>query len=256
MQASTIARAVAGAGVAILLALGPGLASADQPNNTPASAVVLSGTVAGDVEAAPPNLGAGRQAFLRFEYPGDGSTVTVDVDITPGDLVSASHAGFKVYGPTNGKLYGEGGQTGKHPSHEVQFSSTEAGTYLLQVFNYNVTPIHYEASATGLPAQVVPTPVAQLAPTATPATATVGLNDSPDRVADLSGPVSAVLLGGSSHYYRLAYPGDGSSVRIDLNVSPASAGSRSASCSTARPPAASTPAAPTSRASRRPTRQP
>jgi hypothetical protein len=231
MDAATLARAALGVGLALNLALGPGPAAAANANDTPATAVVLSGTVSGDVAAAPPQLGSGRQAFLRFEYPGDGSRVALAVDITPGDPVSASHAGFNVYGPTAGRLYAEGGQTGQHPSHAVDLSSSEAGTYLIEVFNYNVTPIHYQASATGLPPQPVVAPDVGAAPAAQPTAAasepvTVGVNVSPDRAADLDGPVSAVLAGGASggsHFYRLAYPGDGSRVRIDLTVSPSDA---------------------------------
>jgi hypothetical protein len=230
MQTGTIARAAFGAIIAAHLALAPTLASAAQGNNTPATAVVLSGTVSGDIAAAPPNLGSGREAFLTFQYPGDGSSVRVDVEITPGDLASASHAGFKIYGPTGGKQYAEGGQTGRHPSHEAEFSSTEAGTYLVEVFNYNVTPIHYQATATGLPPQpeatVQPVVATLVEPTATPMAVTVGLNVTADRPAELTGPVSAVLpgsAGGSSHFYRFDYPGDGSADRIDLDVTPSDA---------------------------------
>src|SRR5438046_691829 len=99
MHARTIVGAVLGAAIAALLTLGA--ASADIPNDTPQTAVVLAGTVSGDVDPVPPTLGLGKQAFLRFEYPGDGSVVTIDVDISPGDPGAAGNEGFRVYGPTN-----------------------------------------------------------------------------------------------------------------------------------------------------------
>jgi len=240
MGFSKIVRALAPLAAA-LLALGPAVAGAEQPNSTPQTAFVLSGTVSGDIDAAPPNLGAGRQVFYSFEYPG-GSPVTIDVEITPGDPASAPHAGFHVYGPTGGKLYAQGAQTGTHPSHEAQFSALEAGTYLLEIYNYNVTPIHYVATATGLPPQPTGPPEPTATPlsagdigapprTATPAAVgpratpvPVGLNVAPDRPTDLLAPVSATLPGnpsGSFHYFRFTYPGDGSTDQIDLEVAPA-----------------------------------
>ena len=233
MRLTSIRRAAAGLAAALVLSLAP-VAVQAAPNDTPATAVVLAGTVAGDLPAAPPNLGAGRQAYLRFEYPGDDSSVTVSVDITPGDLVSASHAGVKVYGPTGGKLYAEGGQTGTHPSHEATFSSTEAGTYLVEVFNYNVTPVHYEATATGLPPQqAAPAAAASGAPTGTgapagetsaqpaaPTPVPVGSNGAADRAAELEASATGVLVG-TAHYYRFAAD-DGAAQRLELAVSPAS----------------------------------
>jgi hypothetical protein len=127
-------------------------------NDAPERAIPFNGAASGDLEAVPPTLGVGKYAFFSFYYPGDNSTVTIGVDFLPGDPSAVHNAGFKVYGPTNGKLYATGGQTGKHPSYEAAFASTEAGTYLLQVSNANLKPIHYEATATGLPAQPTPTP--------------------------------------------------------------------------------------------------
>ena len=135
-------------------------------NDVPERAVPLNGTVEGDIEAVPPLLGVGKYRFLSFYYAGDNSTVTMDVDFTPGDPAAVTNAGFKVYGPTAGKLYATGAQTGKHPSYEATFASGEAGTYLLQISNANLKPIHFAANATGLPPQ--PTPAATPAPTATP----------------------------------------------------------------------------------------
>jgi hypothetical protein len=135
-------------------------------NDVPERAVVLNGVVEGDIAAVPPTLGLGKYAYVSFYYPGDNRTVTIGVDFLPGDPGAMKSAGFKVYGPTGGKLYATGAQTGKHPSFEATFTSGEAGTYLLQISNANLKPIHYVASATGLPPQPTPTATPEPAPPA------------------------------------------------------------------------------------------
>jgi hypothetical protein len=228
------------AAAAALLALGLGAAQAlaSHPNDDASTALPLYGPVSGEIEAAPPMLRAGRFAFYTFELPGDGAELAVEAEITPGDPVSASRAGFKVYGPTAGKLYAEGAQTATHPSHRATFNGAEAGRYTLQVFNFNVTPIHYEVRVGGLPQQPGappprPTPPAsQPTETPRPAATTTPLaatdNDSLERAADLTGPAVGTVPGdpaGSFRFYRLEYPGDGSEVVLELDVSPSDVGS-------------------------------
>jgi hypothetical protein len=218
----------------LLLIAWPALAQ--EGNDTPERAIQLVGPVAGRVPAAPPILRAGRFVFYRFDHSGDGSSVTVEAEITPGDIVTADRAGFHVYGPRNGRLYaastgtGESAGTGGRPSHRAVFAAEEAGTYLVQVFNYNVTPIQYQLAVRGVPAVATPTPLppaptpAPAAPTPTPAAA--GGNDAPERALDLDAPFAATLPGdpsGRFHYYRIAHPGGGAGVRIELDVAPSDA---------------------------------
>lgn len=221
------------AALALLLSLAAAPAAAEHPNDDPVRALPFTGRAGGDIEGAPPMLAAGRFAFYTFQYPGDGSTLTVEAEITPGDPVSASRAGVSIYGPTAGKLYATAGQTGTHPSHRAEFSSSEAGTYVLQVFNYNVTPIRYDVAIAGLPPQPSPTPLPTASeptgaqPTPTPTPLAVGENTTAERAIVLSGPVEGTLRGdpaGSFHFYRFDYPGDGSAVRLDLSVDPPDAG--------------------------------
>jgi hypothetical protein len=220
----------------LALALGAAPALANHPNDDPSKALPFYGLVEGDVEAAPPMLRAGRFAFYTFVLPGDGAELTVEAEVTPGDTISASRAGFNVYGPTGGKLYAEGAQTATHPSHRATFTGSEAGQYTLQVFNFNVTPIHYQVRVLGLPLQPgappdTPTPAAtdQPAPPAEPSPSlaatpiAAGGNSSPERAIELVGPVGGTLRGnpaGSYHYYRLDYPGDGSAIRLELTAEP------------------------------------
>jgi hypothetical protein len=231
MRFHDLIRGAAVLGIAAVMTFSPSLASANHPNDRPERAVVLSGTVSGNVDAVPPTLKVGKQAYLRFEYPGDNSKVMIQVDITPGDPGAAGNAGFHVYGPTNGKLYATGGQTGKRPSHEVELASAEAGTYLVEIFNANVNPIHYAASAIGLPPQVVPTmapavEAVEFVVAPTPPPVPIGQNTSAELATVLDASLAATLAGnpsGSFHYYRFDYAGDGSPVQIDLDVTPSDA---------------------------------
>ena len=141
-------RAALAALLVLLLFTAP--VAANHPNADPELAEPMSGPVAGEIEGVPPMLGAGRFAYYRFELAA-GAELTVEAEITPGDPVSASRAGFKVYGPKAGRLYAEGAQTSTRPSHRATFTPDEAGTYLLQLYNFNVTPIRFEARVLGLP---------------------------------------------------------------------------------------------------------
>jgi hypothetical protein len=224
-------RLSAAVSLALALAFAALPAQANHPNDDPSRAFRLNGPVSGEIEGAPPNLGAGRFAFYTFQVPAGGAALTVEADITPGDLVSASRAGFKVYGPTAGKLYAEGAQTSTHPSHRADVTATEAGTYALQIFNFNVTPVHYDVTVSGLPPQpeVLPTQEAASAPPSSPTATPVVLGDntSPDQAAELPDSVSTTLRGsaaGSFHFYRLDYPGDNSPVQFTLGVDPPDAG--------------------------------
>jgi hypothetical protein len=215
--------------LAALLALAAWPAAAQQVvNDTPERAHLLTGPVSGRVPAAPPNLGAGRMLFYRFDYPGDGSTVTLELEMRPGDIVTVDRAGARVYGPTGGKVYAESAGTGGHPSERATFSSTEAGSYTVQVFNYNVTAVEFDLRLLGLTTVATPTPLPPGAtpspPTPTPTPVSVGENDAPERAVDLAGPVAGELPGdrsGRFRYFRVAHPGGSGGTRVDLDVAPA-----------------------------------
>ncbi len=218
----------------IVLPLAPAQADQVTTNDDPSRALPFGGAASGDLPGIPPTLGLGKFAFYSFQYPGDGSTITFWVDVSPGDPATAPHAGFAIYGPGTTKPYAQGAQTGKHPSYEALFSSTTPGTYLIQVFNYNVTPIHFELTADGLPPQPnaptpVPTPTG-VEPAATPAATPsptpipVGTNTTPDQAIELTGPVEGILGGstaGKFQFYKFTYRGDNSVVTIAMDVQPA-----------------------------------
>src|SRR5262245_16026604 len=118
-------RAAAAALISLALGAAPSLAS--HPNDQPSTAFPLYGPVSGDVDGVPPRIGDARLAFYTFELPDGGAELTVEAEITPGDPVAADRAGFRVYGPTAGKLYAQAAQTASHPSHRATFVGAEAG---------------------------------------------------------------------------------------------------------------------------------
>lgn len=89
-----------------------------------------------------------RFARYQLEYPGDGSTYTINLHTRPADGAMLRNAGFRVYGPQAGKLYATGGaQPGLYPSVAANLSSREPGVYTIQVYNYNPgVTMEYELS--------------------------------------------------------------------------------------------------------------
>jgi hypothetical protein len=229
-------RATAPAVVVASALLTVGSALAANPNDRPESAIAFFGRATGTVDAAPMMLRAGRFAFFKFEAPGSPETIRITGSVTPGVAIAAARSGFTVWGPTGGRLVAEGAMTYSSPSHLAEFVATERGTYLLQVYNYNVTPIQFELVATGLPAQpdapaaTPDTPVVLVAtPTAVPAaTPVAGIdNDQPGRALTLTGPAAGTVpgdAGGSFRFFQFDYPIPNQSISIVLDLSPGDAG--------------------------------
>jgi hypothetical protein len=108
-------------------------------NTVPSRAIDLTGPVEGALSGGP----AGSFHYYRFEYPGDGSPVRLDLDVSPPDAGAGATAGLLVYGPTAGREYLRVGyQTGNWPQSGT-FQSDEPGTYVAQVGNYGPRPIAY-----------------------------------------------------------------------------------------------------------------
>jgi hypothetical protein len=87
--------------------------------------------------AASPD-GQGRFAIYQFTYPGDASTYTVNVRVTPDDAGLLGLAGFRIYGPQPDVVYATGGgQPGMEWNVSADLIATDPGTYVVQVFNWN-----------------------------------------------------------------------------------------------------------------------
>ena len=153
-----------GAAIAAVPLLLPGGVSAAGPQAATADqAVPLTQPMSGHLD---PNS-AGSFAYYSFSYPGDQSTVTIDLNVAPDDPTLLPLTGFNVYGPRPGQVYATGGiQNDLDPDVSGNVISSDPGTYVVQVYNYNPqNPIDFTVWIDGMAAQPV---------TGTPAPAAVG----------------------------------------------------------------------------------
>src|SRR5262249_30388890 len=142
-------------------------AAADPQTNVAERALPLQPgqALAGSLPAAPAtgsalsNNGAGL-AYYKFEYPGDNSLVTLNLQVYPDDeaLLSDNKIGFGASGPRSASNPGytyatSGAQPRKSPNVSGDFRSQDRGSYLVQVFNDAHAPIDFSISAEGLPPQ-------------------------------------------------------------------------------------------------------
>jgi DMSO/TMAO reductase YedYZ molybdopterin-dependent catalytic subunit len=90
----------------------------------------------------------GHFALHKFNYPGDESVYTINLQVSPDVQEVLDRAGFKVYGPVADKEYVSGGARHElRPNVSGNLISREAGEYLVQVYNYHPTvEIDYELS--------------------------------------------------------------------------------------------------------------
>src|SRR5689334_18108669 len=72
----------------------------------PSQPVPLADQTTGHLVGGP----GGHFAFYRFFYPADGSTATVNVEVTPDDPTILQNVGVKIYGPQPNKEYFTGGE--------------------------------------------------------------------------------------------------------------------------------------------------
>jgi hypothetical protein len=218
--------------VALLLGmlLVPGGAQASHPQAaTPAEAIALQGERGG--QFGPAVFGAGQFAYYTFVYPADGTTATVNMQVWPDDPAVLRNVGIKIYGPGQVTEYVSGGQRpGIRPNVSVDVVSEDAddrGTYLVQVYSYDDTPIDFSIWTTGVAGSPT-TPVLALggpAP-ALPFGAPIVAVLAPLFVG--TGPALApthqsgtLEAGAGGHFanYGFKYPGDRSVYTVNLQVS-------------------------------------
>jgi hypothetical protein len=208
--------------VALSLVAGASAATAD--GKSAATAFHLAGTATGTITGS----GAGSFQYYTFNYPGDGSTGTLTISITPNDPVTEAVLGANLY--QSGSTLASLNAVGTNPGvNAVTFSSTTAGPVLVQVYNYSSgTPVNFQLQLSGVN-QSTPTPVP---PTETPipafatptqiSSSTTG-DGSPGNPFAFNGRATGQLVGnsaGSFVYYTMPYAGDGSVQTLTFTFSP------------------------------------
>jgi hypothetical protein len=154
---------------------------------------------------------AGEFAYYSIDYPGDGSVITIEVDMAPGDPVAVRGAGFNVYGP-NGYFIGCGGPSEEKTDRKVlQWSDYNPAQWLIQVYNYlDDALIGFDLRIEGLP---------DSGPSPTPTPEPVML---PFQARTFSMASDNLLgnRGGNYHYYYLESSGDDEQVTLELYYAP------------------------------------
>jgi len=160
--------------------------------------------------------GAGAYTYYTFSYPGHGSVGTITLSFWPNDPPTANAVGVNVYqnGTLLATMNGVGNPRG---THALSFSSTTAGSILVQVYNFTSgVPVYFQLSLSG----VNPTPASTTSsPAVAPATT------SPASRTGLVAPVNGTLKGngaGSYAYYTIDSGGSGVAQAVNLSFSPSS----------------------------------
>lgn len=80
---------------------------------------------------------AGSFANFEFDYPGDESVYTINLQVTPDSGTVLQRAGFLVFGP-GGSLQATGGaQPSLRPNVSANIITRNRGRHVVQVYNYN-----------------------------------------------------------------------------------------------------------------------
>lgn len=205
---------------AVALALGSGRAQADTVSTDPNHPTPLNGSASGTVAA---------QGFdyYSFSYPGGGAGAQITLTYGPTDASRDPQIGFNVYA-SDGTLVGQGSQSGfPLGTKYLQFSSSQGGVYLLQVFDYATTPITFQVTTQGIvapgatPAPPAPGPASTVTPP-TPLPVPGSVKSSASAPLPVSRAQNVSLIGntgGSFDYYAL-HSASGGTVNLTLSVSP------------------------------------
>jgi len=204
----------------LLLILAAFPSSVFAANDTPDTAIVLTAQNAGHSDRLVGDRG-GAVRFYRIDYAGNARPVKIDVSASPGRDSSGGAFGFKVYGPTG--LIGEAPVEYNEATwtrFSMTLTSAVAGVYLVQVYNYtNGMAVDFNIQATGLEEATLPAE-------ATASTTPVGSTpEQPIAFYQPSINVGGSLLGqagGVMQYFNLEYPGEGTTMTINLQYSPPS----------------------------------
>ena len=78
--------------------------------------------------------------YYGFPYAGDGSTVSVNLQVTPDDVTLLRNVGFQIYGPRFDMApMVAGPRPGLVPNMSRDVTGRFAGTYVVQIGNYGTS---------------------------------------------------------------------------------------------------------------------
>jgi hypothetical protein len=171
---------------------------------TPSTALPLAGPVSGTIAGA----SGGAFEYLQFDYPGDGSAVTLTFTVTDPTLLPTGYVGFNLY--QSGNLVGSGAQQ-SIDTEAATYASSTPGPILVQVFDYSAsTPLSFTLTPQGLPA----------APASTTTSTTAASTATAIKVLTSSDTGSlAANSGGSFAEYTYNYAGNSQVIDLTLVVS-------------------------------------
>lgn len=213
-----LGRKLAVASVAALLVL-PGAVGAAGNSSTTTSPTGGPLPFTGAVQGKLGGSNAPAQDY-QFNYPGDGSQVTLNLSVDNPFPLEVGAAGFTVTLPDKTTA----NNTDPSPTTgTLTFSSTTAGPVLIHVFDYDsANPVNFTLTPTGLPAEAAAA-AAPSAPAAAPTTASATQSAAPSAPAnrsELTGTIQGKLGAGngSTKDLTITYPGDGSQITLTLTV--------------------------------------
>ncbi len=125
------------------------------PSATPSPTGTPGGTVKGGGSFSD-TLAPGHADVFQFDYPGDLSVYTINLQVYPDDPVVLQHAGFQVFTPSGGLQVKGGAQPKLVPNVAANVISKVPGTYTVKIYNDtpNTATISYTVSlVTGPPAK-------------------------------------------------------------------------------------------------------
>lgn len=99
------------------------------------------------VEGAIVGSSGGGYAYYSFSYPGDGSLVTLALEVGTADVDVIRATGLNVYGPVSGKVYATTAKEGLAQARTAAFTSTDPGGYVVQIYNYSQAAIPFSLAS-------------------------------------------------------------------------------------------------------------
>ncbi|HEY3078617.1 MAG TPA: hypothetical protein VGM69_01800 [Chloroflexota bacterium] len=104
------------------------------------SAIPLEGVQEGSLPAST----GGSFRYYAFTQAAN-TSVTINLQVSPGDAGTLTRAGFKLYGPVRDREYLQSeADSGRRPNQRGTLWVTQDGVYVVQVYNYNPqTPVEY-----------------------------------------------------------------------------------------------------------------